>query len=189
MGSYDPPPKVDDHKDFKRYPSVNLDLFMFINLSRPTKLRHSLYTFSNSLQDFEALKSVHVSKMNYLPQQPNFNFSKAFIFLLFISVDVTCLVLVNDTKSSDRLALIAFKNEVTDPLGTLSSWNSSDNDYCKWRGVTCSRRHPSRVAVLNLASLGLLGSISPHIGNLSFLKTLNLHNNSLSGNNLVGFLD
>ncbi|XP_048129508.1 probable LRR receptor-like serine/threonine-protein kinase At3g47570 [Rhodamnia argentea] len=64
-----------------------------------------------------------------------------------------------------------------DPFGVLDSWNHSI-DFCQWYGVTCGRRH-RRVTVLDLSSRGLSGPISPHIGNLSFLRELRLQNNSL----------
>ncbi|XP_028056138.1 probable LRR receptor-like serine/threonine-protein kinase At3g47570 [Camellia sinensis] len=82
-------------------------------------------------------------------------------------------------NETDRLALLAFKAEITsDPTGTLHSWNESIH-FCQWVGVTCGHRH-QRVTVLNLTHLQLTGSISPHIGNLSFLGQLGLYNNSLS---------
>lgn len=103
----------------------------------------------------------------------------------YMFIGVNGLVVIDDnTSNDDRLALIAFKNEITqDPFGILSSWNTKNNSlqFCQWRGVTCSRRHPSRVAVINLNSQRLVGSISPHIGNFSFLKDLLLKNNSLTG--------
>ncbi|KAL7182358.1 hypothetical protein ACSBR1_041127 [Camellia fascicularis] len=68
----------------------------------------------------------------------------------------------------------------THPLGALSSWNHSIN-FCHWQGVSCSHQH-QRVTVLNLSSLGLTGSVSPHIGNLSFLRSIDLHNNNFHGN-------
>ncbi|XVF83122.1 hypothetical protein PTKIN_Ptkin16aG0107800 [Pterospermum kingtungense] len=55
-------------------------------------------------------------------------------------------------------------------------WNYSVH-FCQWIGVKCGRRH-ERVTELNLAALKLMGPISPYIGNLSFLKVLNLENNS-----------
>ncbi|CAI0415782.1 unnamed protein product [Linum tenue] len=64
----------------------------------------------------------------------------------------------------------------TDPLGAMSSWNDS-SDFCGWNGVTCSTRH-QRVTVLDLRSMQLSGPISPHVGNLSFLRELYLSNNS-----------
>ncbi|KAK3434051.1 hypothetical protein EUGRSUZ_D01480, partial [Eucalyptus grandis] len=77
------------------------------------------------------------------------------------------------------LALLAFKAEITsDPFEQLNSWNDS-TDFCQWYGVTCSHRH-HRVTVLDLHSQGLLGPISPHIGNLSFLRILRLQNNSFN---------
>ncbi|GJR35811.1 kinase-like domain-containing protein [Tanacetum coccineum] len=48
------------------------------------------------------------------------------------------------------------------------------------RGVSCGKRH-KRVTVLRLYSKGLEGSLSPHVGNLSFLRELRLSNNSFQG--------
>ncbi|KAL7265507.1 hypothetical protein ACSBR1_003310 [Camellia fascicularis] len=67
-----------------------------------------------------------------------------------------------------------------DPFRVFSSWNSSLN-FCKWQGVTCSHRHHQRASALNLSSLKLVGSLSPHIGNLTFLRVINLKNNSFHG--------
>ncbi|XXG58743.1 hypothetical protein AAC387_Pa04g0979 [Persea americana] len=50
-----------------------------------------------------------------------------------------------------------------------------------WGGVTCSRRHPLRVIALKLRSQNLAGYLSPHIGNLSFLRIIELANNSFQG--------
>ncbi|XP_073108983.1 uncharacterized protein [Elaeis guineensis] len=81
----------------------------------------------------------------------------------------------NDT---DHLSLLAFKDQIThDPLNALSSWNDTIQ-FCNWKGVTCSWKHKQRVVVLDLGSLGLEGSLSPSIGNLTFLHRLNLGNNS-----------
>ena len=83
-------------------------------------------------------------------------------------------------NETDRLALLDFKSKVIqDPLGALGSWNASIH-FCNWYGVTCSRRHQQRVTILDLGSLKLAGSITPHIGNLTFLKVLNLENNSFT---------
>ncbi|VVA12614.1 PREDICTED: probable LRR receptor [Prunus dulcis] len=80
----------------------------------------------------------------------------------------------------DRLSLLAFKAEImSDTMGILSSWNEFLHS-CEWPGVFCGHRH-RRVTVLDLQSSQLKGSLSPHIGNLSFLRTLRLQNNSFSG--------
>ncbi|XP_012454489.2 probable LRR receptor-like serine/threonine-protein kinase At3g47570 [Gossypium raimondii] len=80
----------------------------------------------------------------------------------------------NDT---DLQALLQFKAMITgDQLKVMNSWNSSIH-FCQWHGVTCGRNN-RRVIKLELQFLKLLGSLSPFIGNLSFLKELNLASNN-----------
>ncbi|XP_062155284.1 probable LRR receptor-like serine/threonine-protein kinase At3g47570 [Alnus glutinosa] len=82
-------------------------------------------------------------------------------------------------NETDRLALLEFKAKiVNDPFMVLSSWNDTTH-FCLWHGVTCGRRH-QRVTKLRLPSQKLVGSISPFIGNLSFLRHLFLPNNSFT---------
>ncbi|CAL5441249.1 unnamed protein product [Camellia sinensis] len=84
------------------------------------------------------------------------------------------------TNETDHEALIAIKDLVTsDPSQFLSSWTDSIH-FCNWHGVTCGSRH-QRVTVLNMSSLHLSGSLSPHIGNLTFLEDINIQNNNLRG--------
>ncbi|GMP95389.1 hypothetical protein CsSME_00044463 [Camellia sinensis var. sinensis] len=59
------------------------------------------------------------------------------------------------------------------------SWNHSIH-FCNWQGVSCGRQH-QHVTVLNLSSHALVGSVSPQIGNLTFLRTIDLGNNSFHG--------
>ena len=87
------------------------------------------------------------------------------------------LVLTNET---DHQALLAIKDLIQgDPLDALSSWNHSIH-FCNWQGVSCGHRH-QRVTVLNLSSLALVGSVSPQIGNLTFLRMIDLANNTFHG--------
>ncbi|PPD67931.1 hypothetical protein GOBAR_DD35196 [Gossypium barbadense] len=84
------------------------------------------------------------------------------------------LVRGNDT---DQQALLQLKAKITgDQLNIMESWNSSIH-FCQWIGVTCGRKHP-RVTKLKLRVLKLSGSLSPYIGNLSFLRELDLAGNS-----------
>ncbi|XP_062154965.1 probable LRR receptor-like serine/threonine-protein kinase At3g47570 isoform X2 [Alnus glutinosa] len=84
-----------------------------------------------------------------------------------------------DGNETDRLALLELKAKIiSDPFMFLSSWNDTVH-FCRWRGVTCGRRH-QRITQLQLASQKLAGTISPFIGNLSFLRYLYLPNNSFS---------
>ncbi|OWM82324.1 putative receptor-like protein kinase At3g47110 [Punica granatum] len=99
------------------------------------------------------------------------------ITLYHIPAANTASLLANET---DYRALLAFKARITsDPFNALSSWNDSVH-FCSWKGVTCGSRHP-RVTILELASLGLAGSLSPQIGNLTFLQRLNLSGNAFDG--------
>ncbi|KAG5552232.1 hypothetical protein RHGRI_010347 [Rhododendron griersonianum] len=82
-------------------------------------------------------------------------------------------------NETDFHALLAFKSNIFPDQQALSSWNESLH-FCHWEGVHCDRRH-KRVTVIDLRSEGLTGSLSPYIGNLSFLRELNLFNNTFIG--------
>ncbi|KAK2373468.1 putative LRR receptor serine/threonine-protein kinase [Trifolium repens] len=83
-------------------------------------------------------------------------------------------------NQTDHFALLKFKESISnDPYRTLESWNSSIH-FCKWDGITCSSMH-QRVIDLNLKGYKLHGSLSPYIGNLTFLKNLTLQNNNFYG--------
>ncbi|KAG7560000.1 Protein kinase domain [Arabidopsis thaliana x Arabidopsis arenosa] len=84
------------------------------------------------------------------------------------------------TDETDRQALLEFKSQVSkDKRVVLSSWNHSF-PLCSWKGVTCGRKN-KRVSHLELGRLHLGGVISPSIGNLSFLVSLDLYENFFSG--------
>ncbi|PNX59320.1 kinase-like protein, partial [Trifolium pratense] len=79
-------------------------------------------------------------------------------------------------NQTDHLALLKFKESISnDPNGALDSWNSSIH-FCNWHGITCSLKH-QRVTEMNISGHDLHGSLSPYVGNLSFLRSLNLGNN------------
>ncbi|KAL6131588.1 hypothetical protein ACLB2K_069962 [Fragaria x ananassa] len=106
-------------------------------------------------------------------------FLHVLILLLFINL-LQPTTVVGSLGNADHLALLKFKESiVADPHGFLNSWNDSVH-FCKWGGITCGRRH-QRVTALKLLHLELHGTISPYIGNLSFLRTFSLLNNSFSG--------
>ncbi|KAM0847270.1 hypothetical protein ACQ4PT_055122 [Festuca glaucescens] len=84
---------------------------------------------------------------------------------------VCAVLLGNDT---DMLSLLDFKRAITDdPNGALGSWNTSTH-FCNWQGVKCSLTQPDRVEALDLPVQGLVGQISPSLGNMSYLASLNL---------------
>ncbi|GJR46896.1 leucine-rich repeat protein [Tanacetum coccineum] len=107
------------------------------------------------------------------------------ISFLFYGLTLTCLTSTTvsasyDGNETDYHALLSFKSNIAqDPYQVLTSWNQSFH-FCEWSGVSCGKRH-KRVTALRLGSLGLEGSVSPNIGNLSFLRELSLKNNSFQG--------
>ncbi|XP_027082522.2 LRR receptor-like serine/threonine-protein kinase EFR [Coffea arabica] len=83
-------------------------------------------------------------------------------------------------NETDRVALLEFKNQIhDDPFGALNSWNHSQH-HCRWEGVTCGARH-QRVIALTLRHNQLSGTISPHVGNLSFMRFMELGGNQFHG--------
>ncbi|KAG5244888.1 LRR receptor serine/threonine-protein kinase [Salix suchowensis] len=109
--------------------------------------------------------------------------SRCVAVLVFLLSSQTALPVMKAAALSlytDKEALLSFKSQVTiDPSNTLSSWSSTSSP-CNWTRVSCSQVH-QRVTGLDLSGLRLRGSVSPHIGNLSFLRSLNLQQNQFTG--------
>ncbi|XP_062185907.1 receptor kinase-like protein Xa21 [Phragmites australis] len=108
--------------------------------------------------------------------------SVSLLLLLLLSASMSISTLVAG-EANDEAALLAFKAAAVSgsPDNPLASWNSSSTGgFCSWEGVTCGRRH-RRVVALSLRSHGLIGNLSPAVGNLSFLRVLNLSSNRFSG--------
>lgn len=94
---------------------------------------------------------------------------------------VICNTFISYGNEMDRLSLLAFKDAISlDPQQTFMSWNHSTH-FCNWEGVLCRVKAPRRVTSLNLTSRGLVGHISPSLGNLTFMRSLALTGNTLAG--------
>ncbi|RCV10049.1 hypothetical protein SETIT_2G080400v2 [Setaria italica] len=96
--------------------------------------------------------------------------------LLLLSAMATTKATATSSSSGHagyERALVAFKAKISSQSGVLASWNKSTS-YCSWEGVTCGKRHRWRVVALDLSFQGLAGTISPAIGTLTFLQSLNL---------------
>uniref|UniRef100_A0A7N0T7T2 Uncharacterized protein n=2 Tax=Kalanchoe fedtschenkoi TaxID=63787 RepID=A0A7N0T7T2_KALFE len=79
--------------------------------------------------------------------------------------------------------VIALENIKSTLLGYPLDWNG---DPCMprqyaWTGITCSEGTRIRVISLNLTSVGVSGSLSPNIANLTALTDLWLGDNNLTG--------
>nr|BAK04450.1 predicted protein [Hordeum vulgare subsp. vulgare] len=95
------------------------------------------------------------------------------------SLVVAGALLIAVVSAGDEAALLAFREQISDG-GALASWNSSA-DFCSWEGVTCSHWTPKRAVALRLEGMALVGALSPALGNLTFLQTLNLSFNWFHG--------
>ncbi|GLJ53068.1 hypothetical protein SUGI_1130530 [Cryptomeria japonica] len=101
-------------------------------------------------------------------------------FHLFLVLFSSTLPQVAAQSNSDEQSLIAIKNSITlDPQNVFDTWIPSIH-FCNWTGVSCDGE-AHRVESLILDSFELQGTVSPSIGNLSFIKVLYLYNNSLNG--------
>ncbi|KAK2966437.1 hypothetical protein RJ640_002752, partial [Escallonia rubra] len=101
-----------------------------------------------------------------------FRFAMAAVLVLALIMSFSVASSVTNI-TTDEHALLSLKAPIT-------SRSSSVTHVCNWTGVICNRHR--RVAALNLSNMGLLGTIPPSMGNLSFLVSLDLSKNSFSGN-------
>lgn len=102
-----------------------------------------------------------------------------FLLQLALNLITYCLAKRTLNITTDRSALLEFKNHITsDPYELLSKNWSVSSSVCDWIGITCRHR---RVFALDISDMGLTGTVPSHIGNLSFLVSLTLSNNHFHG--------
>ncbi|QCD90924.1 LRR receptor-like serine/threonine-protein kinase EFR [Vigna unguiculata] len=83
-------------------------------------------------------------------------------------------------NETDLMALLEFRKSIfSDPHGIFLSWNTSTH-FCNWHGIICNPMQ-QRVSELNLQGYKLKGFISPYIGNLSYMRNINLGDNNFYG--------
>ncbi|XP_057489518.1 putative leucine-rich repeat receptor-like serine/threonine-protein kinase At2g14440 isoform X2 [Actinidia eriantha] len=90
------------------------------------------------------------------------------------------LILGGRTHTRDVIALEQVKKTFRNPP---LDWNGDPclpREYT-WTGVACSEGSRIRVVALNLTNMGLSGSLSPYLANLTAVTDIWLGNNSLSG--------
>ncbi|XP_071709961.1 uncharacterized protein [Rutidosis leptorrhynchoides] len=107
------------------------------------------------------------------------------LFLLHIlKLTILCSCFISNSYAlsinTDKQALISIKSQIiTQPSDALSTWDQNSSP-CNWTRVVCGDRG-TRVIGLDLSKLQLTGPISHHIGNLSFLRSLQLQENQFIG--------
>ncbi|KAG0530287.1 hypothetical protein BDA96_05G173100 [Sorghum bicolor] len=107
--------------------------------------------------------------------------TKIFCFSLLFFCSHALVSAGSSNATTEELALLAFKSMLSSPSKSLlASWNTSSH-HCSWTGVVCSRRQPERVVSLLMGSFNLSGRLSPFLGNLTFLRKLDLHGNQFVG--------
>ncbi|OMO93704.1 Leucine-rich repeat, typical subtype [Corchorus capsularis] len=80
----------------------------------------------------------------------------------------------------DVVALMEIKSRLVDPYGVLDSWDEAVPDPCSWNMITCSTDY--QVIALEAPDRGLSGTLSPYIGNLTYIQSVRLQSNNLTGN-------
>ncbi|KAK3220901.1 hypothetical protein Dsin_014871 [Dipteronia sinensis] len=107
-------------------------------------------------------------------RKPEVGFVMAVVFLLLLCSSVSPL-------SDEGKALMTMKASFRNVANVLQDWNDVPNsDLCSWRGVFCDNISLSVVS-LNLSSLNLGGEISPAIGDLRNLQSIDFQGNKLTG--------
>ncbi|KAK8692704.1 hypothetical protein V6N13_070311 [Hibiscus sabdariffa] len=118
-----------------------------------------------------------------------------YVFKLKSAVNCSLLVNMNFIKQAPSLlkningretvltgkALMSMKASFSNVANELLDWDDVHNsDFCSWRGVFCDNVSLSVVS-LNLSNLLLGGEISPAIGDLRNLQSIDLEGNKLTG--------
>ncbi|XVF18714.1 hypothetical protein REPUB_Repub11eG0046600 [Reevesia pubescens] len=93
---------------------------------------------------------------------------------------MACLAMSLRNLTTDQFALLEFKDRILDPHHVLANNWTTSSSVCDWFGVSCGVNH-RRVISLDLSKMSFIGTIPPHLGNLSFLVYLNMSSNDFHG--------
>uniref|UniRef100_A0A1J3E098 Receptor protein kinase-like protein n=1 Tax=Noccaea caerulescens TaxID=107243 RepID=A0A1J3E098_NOCCA len=106
------------------------------------------------------------------------------LFLFHLLLVPTLLQALN----TDGVLLLSFKYAIlSDPLSVLRNWNYDDETPCLWTGVTCTELgNPNTPDMLSVTSLvlpnkHLLGSVTPGLFSIPYLRILDLSSNFFNG--------
>ncbi|CAI0451324.1 unnamed protein product [Linum tenue] len=100
----------------------------------------------------------------------------ALVLLVLLLCNSYCPV---TSLNEEGYALLSFKQSIyEDPEGSLSNWNSSQDNPCSWNGITCK---DLRVVSLSIPKKKLYGFLPAALGSLPDLRHINLRNNRFFG--------
>ncbi|KAL3620325.1 hypothetical protein CASFOL_035237 [Castilleja foliolosa] len=97
-----------------------------------------------------------------------------FSLLIFLSFRVSSISIA--CPEIEKQSLLSFKQSLQDPLNLLSSWNGTEVNCCKWKGVVCSNI-TGHVHELHLQTSNLTGKLNTSLLSLRYLKYLDLSQN------------
>lgn len=139
--------------------AANVTVTWAATVSNPTKQRQDGFTnFLPSSSDDSVLNGILVQK----------------------DYESTASMEAHEKRDVD--ARLCFKKALTsDPHGSLSNWTAQNKEnVCSWNGISC-RKYTRRVVGISLPDLGLEGTLSPCMGNLSLLNFVEIFYNKLRG--------
>ncbi|XP_011090307.1 receptor protein kinase TMK1 [Sesamum indicum] len=90
-----------------------------------------------------------------------------------------CQLAPGEQCAPEVSALIDFLHGLNYPVRLASAWTGNDPCSGPWWGITCNSRN--QVSVINLQKLGLNGTLSPSLVNLSSLLEIHLEGNNIHG--------
>ncbi|WMV24768.1 hypothetical protein MTR67_018153 [Solanum verrucosum] len=101
------------------------------------------------------------------------------ILILLLHHHTSLATIIN--IDTDKASLPALKSRIYSDRNNILARNwSSSIPVCNWIGFTRGSRH-HRVTALDISGMQLYGTIPPHIGNLSFLVSLDISDNTFHG--------
>ncbi|KAG4201418.1 hypothetical protein ERO13_A05G277766v2 [Gossypium hirsutum] len=123
---------------------------------------------------------VHINEVRYISNLEVTSAGAAVFATRWPLEGQTKITLSSAANSNAIITLNAMKSSLRNPP---LDWNGDPclPLYYTWTGITCSEGERIRVVTLNLTSMGLSGSLSSSIANLTALTGIWLGNNSLSG--------
>ncbi|KAI3900200.1 hypothetical protein MKW92_044951 [Papaver armeniacum] len=113
----------------------------------------------------------------------NTKVSSFLVLICFLTFSLHATTTTEACHRTDRRALLDFKSKITlDQYNLLQTWNQSTDCCIKWEGVTCDANgrvvNVSRNGISNDEDnpndIFMMGTISPSLGRLKFLRILDL---------------